>query len=58
MRCLLCGPGSAKQYFILHRARDKHSTMTGRTHPFTRSTFATTALARNCAMMALRCLRS
>ena len=27
-------------------------------YPFTRSAFATTALARNCAMMALRCLRS
>ena len=27
-------------------------------YPFTRSTSATTALARNCAMMAVRCLRS
>ena len=27
-------------------------------HPFTRSAFATTVLARNCAMIAVRCLRS
>ncbi len=27
-------------------------------YPFTRSALATTGLARNCAMMALRCLRS
>ena len=42
------------------RARRSHSNCPdlNRAYPFTRSAFATTGLARNCAMMAVRCLRS